>query len=200
MHLKAVIFDFDGTLTKAGSIDFISIRKKINCPENQNILEYINNLDLKLQKKALNDLNSLEYKAAEKSIEEDFADDIINFLKENNIPVFIVSRNSRKCLERSLENFKNIKIADFEEIISRDNIYPVKPDPASIFYIANRLNISSEQIVIIGDYIHDIIAGKNAGSVTIYKETGRINDEDIYSDYRIKKLNELPLILSAFIH
>jgi len=50
MQLKAVIFDFDGTLTKPGSIDFISIRKRIQCPEDQRLLEYINNLNDQLKK------------------------------------------------------------------------------------------------------------------------------------------------------
>jgi len=199
MQLKAVIFDFDGTLTKPGSIDFISIRKRIQCPEDQRLLEYINNLNDQLKKEALIQLDNFEYKAAEESIEEDYAEEIICFLQDENIPIFIISRNSKKSVERALENFTNISIKDFDEIISRDSSFPVKPDPTSILYIADKLNIESKEIVVIGDYIHDIDAGRNANATTIYKETGRIKKEKIESNYTINSLKELIPIISMFL-
>ena len=42
--IKAVIFDFDGTLTKPGTLDFPSFKKSLGCPVDQPTLEYIENL------------------------------------------------------------------------------------------------------------------------------------------------------------
>ena len=39
--IRAVLFDFDGTLTLPGSIDFAGIKKAIRCPGDAPILEFI---------------------------------------------------------------------------------------------------------------------------------------------------------------
>ena len=44
MALEAVLFDFDGTLTEPGTLDFAAIRREIGCPPGQPILEFIGGL------------------------------------------------------------------------------------------------------------------------------------------------------------
>ena len=39
--MKGVLFDFDGTLTKPGAIDFTAIKQTIECPHDMAILEFI---------------------------------------------------------------------------------------------------------------------------------------------------------------
>ena len=39
--MKGVLFDFDGTLTQPGAIDFLAIKREIGCPKDTAILEYI---------------------------------------------------------------------------------------------------------------------------------------------------------------
>jgi len=199
MRLKAVIFDFDGTLTKQGSINFNEIKKNIHCPADQYILDYIGSLNDKDKISAREKLDYFEFKAAEKSIEEDFAQEIINFLKRKNIPVIIITRNSKNSVLRALKNFENANEKDFYKIISRDDHFPVKPDPSSIIHIADLLNIECSQICMIGDYIHDIAAGQNAGTVTIYKKTNRKEESEINSDYTISSLRELPEIFKKYL-
>ena len=197
MYLKAVIFDFDGTLTKQGSIDFKKIKEQIGCHENQYILKYINTLTEKNKISALSILDRLEYEAAEESEEELYVSEVIRFLKKKRIPAVIISRNSHKSIARSLENFTDITSHSFYRIISRDDPFPVKPDPSSIFQIASDLQISPEEIIIVGDYIHDISAGINGGCKTIYKITGRDIDHLVKSDYRIISLKELIPIFTS---
>ena len=43
-RIKAVLFDFDGTLTKPGAIDFKAVKRSIGCPPDQAILEFIGSL------------------------------------------------------------------------------------------------------------------------------------------------------------
>ena len=41
---KAVLFDFDGTLTAPGALDFRVIKKEIGCPQDMPVLEFIEEL------------------------------------------------------------------------------------------------------------------------------------------------------------
>ena len=43
-RIKFVLFDFDGTLTLPGAIDFALIRQRIGCPDDMAILEFIQTL------------------------------------------------------------------------------------------------------------------------------------------------------------
>lgn len=136
-----------------------------------------------------------EFNAARTAEEEEGADAFIGFLKARRIPAIIISRNSRQCVMRALKNFRKTRPDDFYRIITRDDPFPVKPDPASIEFIAEQLNISCDEILLIGDYIHDIEAGVNAGCTTVYKITGRENDHLVHSDFFIYHFNELQDII-----
>jgi HAD superfamily hydrolase (TIGR01549 family) len=199
MQLKAVIFDFDGTLTEAGSINFQEIRKRIGCPETQFILDYIDNLKGNEKITAAKILDECENIAAGESVESPYAQEVIHLLNDYNIPVIIISRNSRSSVLRALENFKSIRETDFYKIISRDDPYKVKPDPESLLTIMNELGLSKDDICIIGDFIHDIEAGRRAGIKTIYKRTGRPEDETVPSDHFISSLEELPPLFEKWL-
>ena len=60
-----VLFDFDGTLTRPGSLDFNKIKTAIGCPENAPMLEYIKSIPHPAkQKKAALILDQMEMAAA----------------------------------------------------------------------------------------------------------------------------------------
>lgn len=65
-----------------------------------------------------------------------------------------------------------------DEIIVRDHVKRMKPDPEGIHLIKQRLNLDpSFPVVMIGDMTHDIEAGINAGGISIGVLTG-FNKED----------------------
>ena len=39
--IKAVLFDFDGTLTYPGALDYSAIKRELDCPEDRLILEFL---------------------------------------------------------------------------------------------------------------------------------------------------------------
>ena len=195
--VKAVLFDFDGTLTKPGSIDFNLIKRAIGCPAESFILEFIESLDDHVQKeKAIYALENFETKAADCSEPNNGAQELLLYLRSNGIRTGIISRNSLESIKRSFYNFKKIKAADFDVIITRDD--PVKPKPYAdgVILAAKKLKADVKELVIVGDFLFDIQAGKNAGSITVFLNNGLEHDfSDPESDYTIFQLGELKKVI-----
>ena len=195
--IKAVLFDFDGTLTKPGSIDFNFIKRAIGCPTESFILEFIESLEDHVQKeKTISALENLENKAADRAEPNNGAEELILYLRSNGLSTGIISRNSLESIKRSLHNFKKIKFSDFDVIITRDDLVKPKPDSDGVILAAKKLEVDVKELVVVGDFIFDIQAGKNAGSITVFLNNGIEHDfSDPDSDYTISQLDELKNII-----
>jgi len=195
--IKAVLFDFDGTLTKPDTLDFAAIRSAIGCPEGKPILEFIETIAASAEKEAaLSILNRLELEAAEKSEPNPGAEELVAFLCAKKLRVGIISRNSRLSIDIALKNFRRIRPEHFDIIISRDDPARPKPHGEGILLAAQRLGLRPHEILVVGDYVFDIEAGQNAGSPTVL-----LNNRDITlpphlaSDYTVTSLEELDAIV-----
>lgn len=195
--VQAVLFDFDGTLTKPGSIDFNLIKRAIGCPAESFILEFIETIDDPAQKqKVISVLEKYENAAADCSEPNHGAEELILFLQSKDIRTGIISRNSLESILRSFHNFKKIKAADFNVIVTRDDPVKPKPDGDGIILAAKKLKVDPKQLVVVGDFLFDIQAGKNAGSITVFLNNGRKPDfSDSESDYTISRLAELKKLI-----
>ena len=81
-RIKAVLFDFDGTLTKPGAIDFALIRSRIGCPDDTAILEFIQSLtDTAQRQEAVAEMPRHEIVAAAASTPNTGAEETIPALK-----------------------------------------------------------------------------------------------------------------------
>ena len=119
--VKAVLFDFDGTLTQPGALDFGVIRAAINCPKNRPILEFIKTLETKRrQEDAFGVLEHFEAEAALKSKPNPGAEDLIRYLRAADVPVGIITRNSLQSVKQSLKNVHHTAWKDFKLIITRE--------------------------------------------------------------------------------
>ncbi|MCP4682688.1 MAG: HAD-IA family hydrolase [Desulfobacterales bacterium] len=196
-HIKAVLFDFDGTLTAPGALDFSVIKKTVGCPADEPVLEFIDTIqDDSQRQKALDTLEQFEMAGAQNSVPNPYAEEIIEFIKKKNLAMGIISRNGIVSIKKAFEQFNRTSLKDFHLVISRDD--PVKPKPSSegIFFAAKRLNVTPEEILVVGDYIFDIQAGNRAGSITVLlKDPDRETPFTADSDYTISSLSELKHIL-----
>jgi len=192
-RIKAVLFDFDGTLTKPGAIDFAVIREAIGCPSGKPILEYIGKLpDPESRADALKTLDDFETEAAADSEPNVGAEALIRYLKGKNIPLGIISRNSRRSIQRALKNFNRVSESDFDLILSRDD--PVKPKPSGdgIMLALKRLKAEPHELLLVGDFVFDIQAGNDAGALTVYLDNnGKSDASKIGSDFTVSDLYEL---------
>lgn len=171
---QAVLFDFDGTLTLPGAIDFGLIRNAIGCPSDCAILEFIDSLEEAAAARARSILGQLESRAARESRPNLGAEDLLRSLREHGIPVGIISRNCRGSIVQALKNFHATEPSDFSVIITRDDPIKAKPSPDGIHSATRNLGVSVSDIIWVGDYLFDVTAGSNAGAYTVYISNGAL--------------------------
>ncbi len=205
-RFPAVLFDFDGTLTHPDSLDFPALRAAIGCPPGTLILEYIDALPTEeervLRRKILADF---ELAAARASVPNDGAEETIGLLRDHGIRIGILTRNTRSSIVASLANFTRISERDFQVIVTRDSEGRPKPHPDGVLAAARALGVAPHEMLVVGDFVFDIAAGKAAGSPTVLLTNGRTasrlsTSHDAQSvepaaDYTINALGELTGIL-----
>ena len=112
---------------------------------------------------------------------------------ERGIPSAVLTRNSRESAERTLHRWK----LSFSQIVTREDA-PPKPDPAGVHLIADRWGLPPHQLVVIGDYLFDLQAGRRAGTRSVLFAPGECpefaNEADfVLRDFRhaVDLLNQL---------
>jgi HAD superfamily hydrolase (TIGR01549 family) len=200
--IHAVLFDFDGTLTHPGAIDFAKIKKALGCPPDIAILEFIDTLSsLEQRRQAMLILDRFEIEAAEASYPNQGAEKLLHWLKAQSIPIGIITRNSLGSVEQALKNFKTVGTADFSIIITRDDPVPPKPSPDGVLLAAEKIGADPANLLMVGDYIFDIQAGAAAGALTSLINPSESshslpsNQDGIESDFKITRLAELKKIV-----
>jgi len=166
-RIRAVLFDFDGTLTVPGALDFPAIRDAIGCPPGEPILEFIEGLPNRADREArMSVVDRFEFEAAAASSPATGASAVVAALRKAGVLVGVVSRNSLSGIERALENFPDLSTADFDIVASRDAPGRPKPAPDGVLYAAEALGVDPVEVLMVGDHQLDIAAGAAAGSLT----------------------------------
>jgi len=195
--MKGVLFDFDGTLTQPGGIDFLAIKQAIGCPHDMAILEFIKLQPPKKRLVLTEILEGYEAKAARLSTPNRGAEACLSALRMRDIPIGIITRNSHKSVVSALQQFDSIECHDFHAVITREAA-PPKPSPEGVFKAAALMDCLAEELMVVGDFRFDVIAGKKAGAGTILLTNGRestMAPGDPKPDYVCKHLDEVVEIL-----
>ena len=195
--IRAVLFDFDGTLTLPGALDFATFKAAIGCPADTPVLEFLEALPAGGQREAAaTALERFEMAAAVRSLPNPEAEQIVRELRGRGLKVGIVTRNCARSVARALENFSGIGVEDFDLIVSRDA--PVRPKPSAdgILLAARTLAMAPGEILMVGDYVFDVEAGQRAGAVTVFLDNREHSAAiRLQSDFTIASLGELRPIL-----
>jgi len=193
-EIKAVLFDFDGTLTQQGALDFAAIKRAMDCPPDLAILEYIDTFSDSKEKGRLNEiLDQAEMTAASQSFPNDGAEDLLTWLRHKGILMGIITRNGLAPVIKALENFKHFTVDDFDVVISRENTIRPKPHPDGVNLALAQLGVVKEEMLLVGDYRFDIEAGNSAGVMTVLLQE-KNNPRDVSGwgqDFFIHQLSEL---------
>jgi HAD superfamily hydrolase (TIGR01509 family) len=195
--IRAVLFDFDGTLTRPEAIDFAALRGLIQVPAGTPILEYILALPSREeQARRLRILEDFEAAAARRSTPNEGAEKTLLLLREHGLKLGISSRNSRASIDTALENFSAVSHADFHVILTRENSGRQKPHPDGALKAAGLFGVSPAEMLVVGDFSFDIAAGRAAGSPTVLITNGSAPAAmEPPPHYTISVLAELPAII-----
>ena len=196
-RINAVLFDFDGTLTRPGTLDFPRLKKEIGCPPDDPVLEFIDGLPTRLERERfLSELEQFEMRAAVDSEPNPGAEDLIAYLRSKRIGMGIITRNRLSCIERALQNFNAVDISDFDVVVSRETPVDIKPSGDGVLLAARTLKVDIKQVLMVGDYIFDIQAGQAAGCMTALLDDGTASGSPkIHSDFRASDLAEIKDII-----
>jgi hydrogenase expression/formation protein HypE len=194
---RAVLFDFDGTLTRPEALDFAELRRLLSCPAGQPILEHIEALESGSERqKAWRILDEFELAAARASVPNDGAENLVRSLKAAGVLLGILSRNSRASVLEAMKRFSSVGPRDFTVLVSRESPGRPKPHPDGVELAARELGLPASEVLMVGDFIFDIQAGKSAGAGTAYLTNGKpVPQMPVSPDYVIAGLGELGPIL-----
>ncbi|MFB5661102.1 HAD family hydrolase [Alteribacillus sp. HJP-4] len=174
--LKAIIFDFDGTLANTLPVNIYSFQqvfKKFDNkslsnnevvdlfgpPEPEIITEQLNNTQLE---EAIEHYFKVYEDHHNRLVDKNHEiEKMLAVIKQKDIKLGVVTGKSRRSLNISLEKL-DLK-EQFDVIVTGDEVDDDKPNPEGVLKALSELNVTNEEAMYIGDSDGDIHAGKRAG-------------------------------------
>jgi HAD superfamily hydrolase (TIGR01509 family) len=192
--IRAILFDFDGTLTRPEALDFGHLRAVTGCPPGLPILEYLATLtDPVAHAQARQRLDEAELAAARHSHPNPGAVELLAWCRRRGLALGILTRNTRAAVDLALANFPAGTADHFAIIVARDHDLPPKPDPAGVHHACEVLRVAPRELLVVGDFRFDIEAGQRAGAWTAYLTNGDAAPPlAVPPDFVIHRLAELP--------
>ncbi len=187
------IFDLDGTLTQPVH-DFAYIRRELDIAPDEDILLHLASLPDVQRRQKSERLDQLEHFYALQTKSAEGVDSLIKLLTRKQCRLGIVTRNTKVFAQLSLSVLQLSSHFSDECIIGRDEALP-KPEPHGIQTLISQWGVSAGDVMMVGDYKYDLLAGRAAGCRTIHVSN---NDElqwPALTDYRFNSLSELSELL-----
>ena len=183
------IFDMDGTLTHAVH-DFEAIRRELGLKPGEMILEAMAKLPAPEAQAMDARLFEIELELARQSTMQEGADELLASLKSAGASLGILTRNSEKLAEITLDACGLLEFFQPEDIIGREHCAP-KPKPDGVLILLEKWKAPLHSSVIVGDFRFDLEAGRAAGIQTIYFDNEDSNTWNSYADLRVTTLSQL---------
>jgi phosphoglycolate phosphatase len=201
---KVILFDLDGTLIDSAPDLAVAVNYMLKTlkrePFSENIIRYwVGNGAQILVKRALSgqsdineDLDPVEFEKALEIFLTFYAQHLaittvsypnvpstLQSLKEAGYRLAIVTNKPFDFVAPILEGLKLTEI--FELHLGGDSLPQKKPDPAPLLYVCEKLGVTVEQCVMVGDSKNDVLAANAAKMQSIGVSYGYNYGEDIGS-------------------
>ncbi len=178
-RLRAVLFDFDGTLTRPGALDFEAIKRQVGCPPDRFVLEFVEALAEGAERDAARAaLERFELEAAASSHPNEGAEALVERLRAAGLRVGVLTRNGLPAVTRALERFPALRTGAFDVIVTRDDHVAPTPSPEGVLHACAAMGVPPTETLVVGDFLLDVEAGNAAGAVTVYLTNGDDLQED----------------------
>ena len=181
----------DGTLTEP-YLDFEAIRREMGVAPGGSLLEAIAAMPAAQRAAAEAVLHRHEETAATNSTLNPGCDELIAWVRQQDLATALITRNSRLSAACVLERHG----LAFDVLITRDD-GKFKPDPDPLLLACERLGVPPAAAWMIGDGSHDIIAGRAAGVPTVWISHGRSREFDAEPGQTVRDLHELLRLLRS---
>ncbi|WP_432360584.1 pyrophosphatase PpaX [Sporosarcina sp. UB5] len=173
--LTTLLFDFDGTLLDTNELIIQSFQTVLNAHypgmyEREDILPFLgptlketfDRIDLTKSEQLIAEYRAWNLANHDALASEfDGVSDTLQQLKNAGFKMAIVSTKRNNMIMKGLELLSAGNL--FDTIVGLDDVQNAKPHPEPLLLAMERLNATPEETMMIGDNIHDILGGKNAG-------------------------------------
>ncbi len=170
--MRGVIFDLDGTLVDTG-LDFDAMRREMDLPPGHPIWETLATLAPDHAARCHEILLEHERRGVERAVAFPGVRAFLQRLRRRGLKAAVLTRNNRQSAQAVLSR---LSLAEFfSHVVSRDD-GPVKPDPWAIHHVCADWRVPASEAAMVGDFVFDIITGRNAGAATVLFTQGREPD------------------------
>ncbi len=186
---KYWIFDMDGTLTVPAH-DFDSIRRELGLRLGRPILEQLAELPEERSGPLYERLDEIEVEIAQRAEPQPGSLELLTALRARNVKLGIVTRNSHSTALETLRTSGLLQFFDPRHVLSREAC-ALKPSGDGIRKLLALWLASPVDTVMVGDYLFDIQAGRDAGTETVFVDNLGRPEYASQADRSVKTLNEL---------
>ncbi|PIE97972.1 MAG: phosphoglycolate phosphatase [Treponema sp.] len=103
--------------------------------------------------------------------------ELVNELKARGLKIAVVTNKPQGTAEKVVEHF--FGAGTFEVVVGQREGFPIKPDPAGVFEVLEKLHLRKDECIYIGDTGTDMKTGKSAGLFTVGVLWGFRSKEEI---------------------
>ncbi|MCM3639361.1 pyrophosphatase PpaX [Sporosarcina luteola] len=174
-NITTLLFDFDGTLLDTNELIIQTFQTVLNAHypgryDREDILPFLGPT-LKETFESIDPENSVqliaEYRTWNLANHDAFASEFdgvsetLRQLKSSGFKMAIVSTKRNNMIMKGLRLMEAEDL--FDTVIGLDDVEHAKPHPEPLLLAMERLNSIPAETLMIGDNVHDILGGKNAG-------------------------------------
>ena len=173
--LTTLLFDFDGTLLDTNELIIQTFQTVLNSHypgkfEREHILPFLgptlkdtfDSIDPDKSEELIAEYRTWNFANHDAfATEFDGVSETLRLLKNAGFKMAIVSTKRNSMIMKGLQLMAAEDL--FDTVVGLDDVQNAKPHPEPLLLAMERLNSTPEESMMIGDNIHDILGGKNAG-------------------------------------
>lgn len=192
-RLRAIVFDFDGTLARP-ALDFPLMKRRIvalaqgylgrpvdlgHIPALELIEELAQGMDMararSFREQSHSLIQDMEEEAASRTSLFDFVRPALKRLISRGIAPAIITRNNRQAVSTVFPDVQDYLSA----LLTREDVGAVKPDPAHLMAALQAVGVNPSEALMVGDHPTDVLTARRAGTFAGAVASGGTSKEEL---------------------